>query len=194
VFGIKLNKNQPDEVLIALYQQNNKPEIIGELFKRYTSLIYSISYKYLKDSDKCKDMAMDVFELLIEKLKTHQVVNFKSWLHTVVRNECLMMLREETRSYSFDDTLKNGSNNFMEEDPFLHLDYVEREKKLVCLEICIEKLNIEQKTCVELFYLKQMSYVDISDETGYDLKKVKSYIQNGKRNLKILIENYNAGK
>jgi RNA polymerase sigma-70 factor (ECF subfamily) len=45
-----------------------------------------------------------------------------------------------------------------------------------------------------LFYLEQKCYKDIADLTGYDLNKVKSAIQNGKRNLKICMERKENGK
>jgi RNA polymerase sigma-70 factor (ECF subfamily) len=56
------------------------------------------------------------------------------------------------------------------------------------LEKCIETLGDEQKQCVKLFYLQEKCYKEITESTGFDMNKVKSYIQNGKRNLKICME------
>ena len=52
----------------------------------------------------------------------------------------------------------------------------------------LEELNPEQKQCLILFYLEKKSYQEISENTGFSLMQVKSYIQNGKRNLKILLD------
>ncbi|HOE04771.1 MAG TPA: sigma-70 family RNA polymerase sigma factor [Bacteroidales bacterium] len=190
LFGINPYRNKSDIELIAQYQTGLKPDPVGELFKRYSAMIYSICYKYFRDSDLSKDASMDIFEVLLEKLKTHQVSNFKSWLHTLVRNHCLMQLRASKTEYEFDDRLKNDTGVFMEDDSGSHQEIVEKENKLVALELCITRLNDEQRVCVELFYLEQKSYTEISSVTGFDLKKVKSYIQNGKRNLKIMMDNY----
>ncbi len=188
MFGLNTYKTKTDAELIELYSNSGNADVVAVLFKRYTGMIYSLCYKYLRDSELCKDAAMDIFEVLIDKLKSHEVSNFKSWLHSVVRNHCLMQLRGAKQQFEFDDGYKNNSNVFMEDDMVLHQEVVEKEKMLTLMEQCLPKLNKEQRVCVELFYLKQQSYEQISNETGYDIKKVKSYIQNGKRNLKIMIE------
>ena len=81
----------------------------------------------------------------------------------------------------------------VENDLVGHLDDVDlKEVKLQQLEEGITKLNSEQKICVELFYLQNKSYVEVAEITGYELNQVKSYIQNGKRNLKIYLEKKNV--
>jgi RNA polymerase sigma factor (sigma-70 family) len=177
--------------LLKLYNRNKDPDIIGILFKRYTGFVFAISIKYLKDEDAAKDAVMGIFEELFEKLLKHEVSNFKSWLHTLTRNYCLLQLRAQ--QYSESKTRKFGAEqkDFMEDEDFLYQDNDWIEGKLKIMEECIPKLKQEQKQCITLFYLEKKSYVEITEITGYNLKKVKSYIQNGKRNLKIMMENYN---
>lgn len=183
--------SKTDLELLSLYKKRKDPEVIGELYKRHTGFVYAISMKYLKHEDACQDAVMGIFEELFEKLLLHEIHNFKSWLHTLTRNYCLLQLR--SKGYSDKNTRLFGKEqtNFMEDDASLHQDSMWLENQLQTLEECIPKLKDEQQVCVELFYLKQKSYTDISEQTGYDLKKVKSYIQNGKRNLKIMMENKN---
>ena len=69
-----------------------------------------------------------------------------------------------------------------------HTDDRDLEDDLGRLEKCIEELQDEQKQCVELFYIRKKPYQTIVESTGFEMKKVKSYIQNGKRNLKICME------
>ena len=155
------------------------------MYARYMHLVYGVCLKYLKDEEAGKDAVMQIFEQLIGKLKIHEVSNFKSWLYTLSRNYCLMELRSSGKN-----EFVSMDENFMEKDAFVHLDIDDtRESKLTAMERCIEKLPPEQKETIQLFYLEQKCYKDIADITGYDLNKVKSYIQNGKRNLKICIEN-----
>ena len=178
-------KNAPDDqLLLTEYRKTGSLEVLGQLYGRYMHLVYGLCLKYLKDEEQSKDAVMQIFEQLISKLKVHEVSNFKSWLYSLARNYCLMELRSSARH-----EFVQMEDNFMEKDAFVHLDIDDtRERKLSVMEKCIEKLPAEQKDTINLFYLEQKCYKDISDITGYDLNKVKSYIQNGKRNLKICIE------
>ena len=147
-------------------------------------LVFGLCLKYLKNEEKSKDAVMQIFEQLITKLKIHEVSNFKSWLYTLARNYCLMEIRSSGKH-----EFVSMEDNFMEKDAFVHLDIDNmREHKLSIMEQCMEKLPPEQKETINLFYLEQKCYKDVAELTGYDLNKVKSYIQNGKRNLKICIE------
>ena len=65
---------------------------------------------------------------------------------------------------------------------------IEQEQLLNQLEVALAQLNYEQRTCIELFYLQNLTYQQIAVKTNYSLLQVKSHIQNGRRNLKIKIE------
>lgn len=176
-------KNQTDEELITLYKATDDLEIVGVLYDRYTALTFGVCLKYLKDREESRDAVMQIFEKLIASLKSHDISIFKGWLYVTARNHCLMQLRA-----------KKGKN-FEALSPFLmessangHHEGVEIEGDLNRLEKCMEALAKEQKECVQLFYIQQKCYKEITEVTGYDLNKVKSYIQNGKRNLKICME------
>ena len=167
------------------YYETGNLEVLGKLYEPYMFLIFGVCLKYLKDTTKSEDAVMQIFESLIKKLRIHRVENFKPWLYTLARNYCLMELRSNDKrvEVSFDDA-------FMENDALLHLDNSDstREEKLQEMERCIDQLNAEQRLCVKLFYLEEKCYKDIVDITGYSMKQVKSYIQNGKRNLKICMD------
>jgi RNA polymerase sigma-70 factor (ECF subfamily) len=83
----------------------------------------------------------------------------------------------------------NIDENIMESEAFVHLNLEDdTEEKLNIMAKCIEILQPEQRTTINLFYMEQKCYKEVADLTGFDLKKVKSYIQNGKRNLKNCID------
>lgn len=174
-----------DEASMLLeYRKTGNPEILGKLYGKYMPLVFGLCLRYLKDEEQSKDAVMEIFEELVKKLKIHEVSNFRSWLYTLARNHCLMAIRSSAKQ----DFLPI-EDNFMDSDAFVHLDIDDAlEEKLSIMEKCIQKLPIEQKVTISLFYLDQKCYKEVSDITGYDLNKVKSYIQNGKRNLKICIE------
>lgn len=173
-----------DAELIAQYKLTGESIWLGALYTRYTSMVYGVCLKYLKDRDDAKDGVMQLYEKLTETLKLHEVQHFKSWLYVTARNQCLMQLRSKKGKIT-----QEISPFLMETASEMHLeDDIEVEANLGKLEECIEKLNPEQKTCVRLFFLQEMCYKDITRITGYDLNQVKSFIQNGKRNLKICME------
>ncbi len=187
-------KNFPklsDDELITHYKLHEDKECVGELYKRYTGFTFSICIKYHKNSDKAREATLEIFEELLDKLLKHEIKNFKSWLHTVARNHCLLSFRSKKHEEQFIDNYKKYQNDFMEQDKVLYPDYVAKEENYNELEKCINELKGEQKKCIVLFYLQSKSYVEVADITGYTMKEVKSYLQNGKRNLKILMTKSN---
>jgi len=170
--------------LIAQYRNTGDLEVLGRLYERYMPLLYGVCLKYFKDEDLSKDAVMQIFEQLVNKLKVHEVSNFKSWLYTLTRNYCLMELRSAGK-YEF----VNIDDAGVEKPSYQHQDTEElTELQLKQMGKCLEKLPEEQRQSIELFYLQQKCYKEVSDITGFDPNKVKSYIQNGKRNLKICME------
>ena len=180
-----------DQDLLRLYRDTGESEHLGELFQRHSRMAYLVCLKYLKDEEDSKDATMQLFEHIAPYLRQHEVKSFKSWLHTAARNHCLMILRasKNKTAIPLDDT----PSLFMENIEPMHLtDAEQAEKTEQALHVALQELPPEQRQCIELFYLKQKSYKEISTLTGCDLNKVKSYIQNGKRNLKLYMEKHHA--
>jgi RNA polymerase sigma factor (sigma-70 family) len=176
--------SKSDLELLEQYKATGELEVLGAFYGRYTSLVYGVCLKYLKDREESKDAVMQLFEKLVSTLLEHEVAHFKSWLYVTARNHCLMLLRARKGKY-----FEEISPALMENQPSAHPDEgPETEANLSKLEDCIQKLVPEQQACVSLFYLQQKCYKEIVTLTGYDDNKVKSYIQNGKRNLKICME------
>lgn len=179
-----------DAELISRYQQTGDLELLGVLYNRYMHLVYGVCLNYFKDEEQSKDAVMQIFEELVLKVKLHQIQNFKSWLHVLTRNHCLMVLRKQSKNNVV--SLEEG---LVENSDFVHLDMDHaKEMQLSTMEKCMESLPSEQRISVDLFYLQEKNYKEVAAITGYDLQKVKSYIQNGKRNLKICIEKNSGGQ
>ena len=165
-------------------------EALSLLYDRHLELVYGVCLKYLRDSALAEDAAVGIFEHLLEKLPQHEVHNFRSWLHTVCRNYCLMQLRKkEVQLVENTDPMLmhslNGMHPIQEEAP------VEKEQMLNDMEYCIEKLADQQKHCIRLFYLEEKSYKEIADSLSEPLGTVRSHIQNGRRNLRLCMEQKN---
>lgn len=174
----------PDEVLVSRYRQTGDLNLLGELYQRYMDLVYGVALKYLKDPEKAQDTVMQLFEELVEKLRKHDVEQFRPWLHRVARNHCLMQLRTPRNL----KTVEIHPDLMQSEEP-LHLNSVlEKEAHLQQLARCLESLGERQRETVRLFYLEGKCYQEIAAETGQDWNQVRSQLQNGRRNLKICME------
>jgi RNA polymerase sigma factor (sigma-70 family) len=186
IFRNRKKEPLPEAQRLSAYRQTDDVGLLGEVYAPYMEMVFGICYKYLRDEDESKDAVMQIFEKLVQDLKIHEVGNFKSWLHSVARNHCLMQLRSKR--------VFVGSEEINEENTTWDLQTNESEDiftldhQLNSLSKCMQSLVSEQRVSIQLFYVEEKCYRDICNETGFDFNKVKSYIQNGKRNLKICMD------
>jgi RNA polymerase sigma factor (sigma-70 family) len=183
--------------VLADYRVNGDVAALGELYAKYMQLVYGVCLKYLREPEAAKDAVMQIFEKLVTTLRQHEVRNFPTWLHVMARNHCLMQLRAQARhpeqplpeqSPNQQEEDDQNSPGFMEYEGMEHPPDSDPEAVYTALDQGVARLSPEQRQCIELFYLQEKPYKEISEITGHDLNKVKSYIQNGKRNLKIFLE------
>lgn len=177
-------KHISDQELLGNFYADKNNDWLGILLPRYTLLLLGVCMKYLKNEEEAKDCVQQVFLKAITELHKYKVDYFKSWIYMVAKNHCLMKLRDKgKRTIEITDKLMMAQG---EESEKALLE--QKDKTLSVMNEALEELNAEQKKCVTLFYLEKKSYQQIADNTGFTLMQVKSHIQNGKRNLKQLIE------
>jgi len=173
-----------DQELLDRWYSDRNNEWLGILLQRYTLLLFGVCMKYIKQEDEARDCVQQIFVKVITELAKYRVEYFKSWIYTIARNHCLMKLRDqhgraaelsESMLAAWDDEPGNNSHQ-------------QKEQLLEWMGDSLEELGKEQKLCVTLFYLDKRSYQEIASSTGFTLMQVKSHIQNGKRNLKLLME------
>jgi len=190
----KMKNTKSEEELLADFASSGNLEVLGELYSGYMHLVYGVCLKYLKDRDESMDAVMQIFEKLIVEIPRHRIENFRSWLHVVTKNYCLMQLRSQKSELEKSKEWMNDTVVFMETSIIMHPideDQPEMEKALAD---CIERLRYEQKECIKLFYYENRCYQEISALLAIDEKKVKSYLQNAKRNLKLCLEENHVGQ
>lgn len=173
-----------DQELLDHYYSDHTNEWLGVLLSRYTLLLFGVCMKYVKEEEEAKDCVQQIFIKVLTELPKYKVTYFKSWVYTIARNYCLMRLRD-----------KHGRPAALSEEMLAAWDedtgrskHLEKDLLLELMTQSLEELGKEQKLCVILFYLEKKSYQEITERTGYTLMQVKSYIQNGKRNLKLMLE------
>ncbi len=177
--------NLSDAELVALYKTSHDTQVVGELYQRYMELVYGVCLKYLKHPENAQDAVINIYEELVSKLLKHEVDNFKAWLYTLAKNHSLMRLRSEKKAVTV-----NFDVELMQSEENVHLNgELDKEENFLKLEYCMNQLQEEQKKVIELFYLKDKCYNDIVAATGMEWNRVRSLIQNGRRNLKICMEN-----
>lgn len=177
---------QSDAELLEQYRSNGSMPAFATLYKRYAHLVLGMCIKYLKDREEARDATSAVFEKLFKELKITYIRNFPGWLGFVTRNYCISILRKRGTISSSEMELKHLHENDVENESGSR--HFEEEANLAALEKAILSLKDDQQLCVKLFYLEEMSYAAIAEKTGMDLHAVKSHLQNGKRNLKLILE------
>jgi RNA polymerase sigma-70 factor (ECF subfamily) len=184
----KYKENKTEEAFLREFSVTGNLEVLGVLYTEYMPLVYGVCLKYLKNRDDSKDAVMQIFEKLIVEIPRQKIENFRSWLYVVTKNYCLMQLRSQKSSDVNAQEWLNNSIIFMENETDLHP--IDREEPDIdkALEDCIKRLKDEQKECINQFYYQNRCYNEIAVNLHIDEKKVKSYLQNAKRNLKLCLE------
>lgn len=191
-----MNYNLPDKEetdrLLRKYAETGDPEFAGELYSHYIPLVYGLCLKYLNNREEAQDAVMDIFEKLLKDLDRQEINNFKSWLYVVAKNHCFMKLRAGQTLMEREKKFSVENEVFMESAEIMHPIDEENAGLNRALKNCIDRLKQEQKICVELFYFQNKSYEEIAIEMNIEIKAVKSFLQNGRRKLKICLEDTNA--
>jgi RNA polymerase sigma-70 factor, ECF subfamily len=172
-----------DEKLLQAFSESGDVAFFGELYRRYIPKVYGLCLKYLNNQETARDAVMDIFAILVEKVPHYEIKNFNTWLYSVAKNHCLHVIRKEKQT-----NFVNIEDAFVENEAIFTLtDKPQSEEEREALEYCLETLSDEQRVSLNYFFYEDKSYADIVDLTGFALSKVKSYIQNGNRNLKSCI-------
>lgn len=172
-----------DQTLLQNYMADGNSKWIGQLLERYTLLLFGVCMKYLRHEEQSKDAVQQVFLKALSEMGKYPIENIGGWLYQVCRNYCLTTLKTE-KNYTDEEAIYNLSDD----DTVSVQDLLAREQNIDRLKECIQELKEEQRVCIVAFYLQKQSYTQIAIDTGFSVKEVKSYLQNGKRNLRIKME------
>jgi len=166
------------------FKRTGQQEMLATLFLRYSDLLYGVCLKYLEDAEEAKDAVMNIYQELLRKVPLHEIQHFKSWVYVLTKNFCLMQLRKTKKNITV-----NLDQQAVQSEDFSHLDDVmDQEETFNRLEDCMNKLSGDQEKTIRMFYYENKCYNEITENTGLDWNKVRSLIQNGRRNLKNCME------
>ena len=188
IFLRKKETKESDGELLKRFRDEGDVAVLGVLYERYMHLVYGVCLKYLGEREAAKDEVMNIFEKLVTTGPGEEILNFRTWLYVVTKNHCLMLLRSRKSESVRMETMLSDPTFFMEKEAELHPMENDEGIDMKRLEECIGRLKEEQRSCIQLFYYEGCGYREIAEKLGLDEGKVKSYIQNGKRNLRICLE------
>jgi len=188
VFLRKKSRDESDEELLRRFREGGDIGVLGQLYERYMHLVYGVCLKYLEEREQAKDEVMNIFERLVTAVPGQEILNFRTWLYVVTKNHCLMLLRSRKSESVHMDAMLGDPTFFMEKEAVMHPVENDEGIDMKRLEECMAKLKDEQKRCIELFYYEGCGYREIAERLGIEEGKVKSFIQNGKRNLRLCLE------
>jgi RNA polymerase sigma-70 factor, ECF subfamily len=188
VFLRKRSKEESDEELLRRFREGGDIGVLGQLYESYMHLVYGVCLKYLEEREQAKDEVMNIFEKLVTAVPGQEILNFRTWLYVVAKNHCLMLLRSRKSESVHMEAMLSDPTFFMENLSEMHPVENYEGIDMKRLEECMAKLKDEQRRCIGLFYYEGCGYREIAEQLGMEEGKVKSYIQNGKRNLKICLD------
>lgn len=166
---------------LASAVRSGATDALAALWDRYAHLLFGVAMKYLKDPERGRDAVMQLYTDLPAMLAKHDVARFRPWVHMVMRNNCLLILRGEKPTVAIDDKVLGDQEADRAGEALL------REASLQQLESAIEELQADQRTCIQLFHLERLSYAHVADRTGHPIEQVRSHLQNGRRNLRLIL-------
>ncbi len=172
-----------DQELLEKFYARGDMELLGVLLERYTLVLFGVGMKYLKAEERAKDMVQQVFLKALSEIPKYRIDNIGGWLYRVAKNDCLSTLRQEQRLRELELPPDLVQPEAPDERELWHEDL-----SYSLMDQAIKSLKQEQRVCIVLFYYEKKSYQEISDHTGFDIKQVKSHIQNGKRNIRLMVE------
>jgi len=177
-----------DAELLQHFRKTADSKWLGWLFERYSLLVFGVCMKYLRNATDAQDATQHVFEKALGEVGKYEIPFFKSWIYSVAKNHCLMQLRSRNSKPGTTDELPEETSAELLTDQELKMKELLMEEQSHHLKAALHELNPEQRICVEMFYLEKSSYHEIEIKTGFSFSQVKSHIQNGKRNLRIILE------
>ena len=177
-----------DAELLEHFKKKNDSKYLGVLLQRYSLMVFGVCMKYLKDTTLAEDSTQSIFEKVIKEIGKYEIPYFKSWLYSVAKNHCLMELRKSPTKFNYTNDDISAMEIQSEDDSELEITEFIKEEKISTLEKALQLIKGEQRICITLFYLNKKSYKEIEQLTGNSFQEIKSHIQNGKRNLRIIIK------
>ncbi len=187
------SKSISDATLVSQYIQGDEPSL-SVLIKRHQQRLYSFIYSKVYDRDVTEDVFQDTFIKVIRTLKRgtyNEEGKFLPWVMRIAHNLVIDHFRKNNRMPKFNNTgdfdifsvLSDGALNA--EGELVQSQIVEDIRALV------EELPEEQKSVLVMRMYNDMSFKEISENTGVSINTALGRMRYALINLRKLIEKHN---
>lgn len=173
--------NPTDRILIIQYREGNT-SLLPILIKRYHKIFCENAYWITKDKERAKDIAQEVWIIIINKLDTlENVDSFKSWAFRIIYNMAIDAVKqrkkesENLKSFGIIESVKKSSEG--ESNP-IHISLLK----------AIKKLPKQKQDIIRLFYSEGYSIIEISTFLGIPIGTVKSRLFKAREKLKSILK------
>ncbi|MCB0637390.1 MAG: RNA polymerase sigma factor, partial [Lewinella sp.] len=177
-----------DEELLAAARGRRRERFCDEIFRRYHVEVYGLCLYLLREASLSQDLTLQIFAKAFTELSGAEVSQLRPWLLALTRNTCLNHLKQAKKRQQArqDWQARTGEQNMLyaENRALETFSLLQEPGDDDRLHALLATLPAEQRRCLELFYWEGLSYREIAARTGFAEKQVKSYLQNGKRQLR----------
>lgn len=149
-----------------LKAKSGDPEALTELVNRHKELAFNVALRITNNNEDAEDIIQDSFLKVLKNVnRFKEESNFSTWLFRIVYNQAVMLMRKRKRSLEFLNA--PCLEQIHEEEKCDRFDNYQK------LYEAIDKLSVNERNLIDLFYLGGMSVKDIRNITGKSTSNIK---------------------
>jgi RNA polymerase sigma factor (sigma-70 family) len=174
------NKSTFTEFELVLQLKSNNREAFEYLYDRYSSALYGIILKIVKDEDKAADVMQDAFLKIWKNMGSYnsEKGTLFTWILNVARNTAIDKLRMDVR------TEKSVSWENVKETELTPAAIFVPAPNTIDLRAIVERLMPERKLLIDLVYFQGYTHEEVSEKLSLPLGTVKSRIRKSLQELR----------
>lgn len=161
--------------------KNGDEDAAEELIKRYYVPVLRYCKYHCHTVSEAEDLTQETFLRVFRNIPAYKENgSFKSYIYTIARNLCIDEMRMdklyplENDEYVEDETSRNLMDNIESQ---LYVGYL------------LDSLSFEQRECIMLRFGSQLSFREIAEVTGSNLRTIQSRIRTALKIMRRNIEN-----
>ncbi|UZO80144.1 RNA polymerase sigma-70 factor [Aquimarina sp. ERC-38] len=170
-----------DALLVEQFKQGNLKSY-EVLYKKYHKVLVLYAKQFVNDLQIAENIVQDTFVTLYEKRDALQIhTSFKSFMYTVVRNNCLNYLKRESKILVNSDISNELPTHEESEHTITKLEMAEK------LHRAINQLPQQNQQIFKLSKYRGLTNEEISEKLGLTKRTVETHISNALKKLRATL-------
>lgn len=191
-----LNEEEELRELVNSFLSDKSSDAMKEIYytrfyHKCKNVFESVLYKTTFDKHLASTIYNDAIIIFREQAKKEiEIKNIKGFLYQIAINVYLNKIKPENKQKQRFSLLIDSKNSFLNM-PDRWADEISEDEFEQVINWGLNELKKEKphmEKVIRAFYIDELSYKEVSDNFGYSLNEVKSHVQNGKQNLKKIVE------